>query len=275
MYVACGTVNFRTLSLRQALDRIRRAGYEWVETQATAPFCPHVDVELNDPMMYRRIVEDMGFKGTTALWASHGALIADPLSVDYVVKSIEWAHAAGIPVVNIGDGVKPDAMTVEEAWRTLEERLLRVLEAAEEHDVCVAVEPHGVFSLTAEGLLRILSISDSPRLGVNYDTANVRRAAYVGTRAGAYQWEIVGKKQNEVETLKQVAHRVVHVHVKDVRGAECVALGEGEVNIPACIEVLKQAGYEGALSLETEGDLHPRQAQALIEKSRGYLMSLL
>ena len=41
--LGCGTVSFRNLPLEEALERIARAGYTWVETQATAPFCPHVD----------------------------------------------------------------------------------------------------------------------------------------------------------------------------------------------------------------------------------------
>ncbi|HIE09921.1 MAG TPA: hypothetical protein EYP65_08755, partial [Armatimonadetes bacterium] len=141
--------------------------------------------------------------------------------------------------------------------------------------VYLAIEPHGTFSLTPDGLLRIMSLSDSPWLGINYDTANVHRATYVETREGAYQWEVVGEKQDEVETLKKVVHKVVHVHVKDVVDARCVPLGEGEVDIAGCIRVLKEAGYEGALSVETEGEHSPEEGQVLIEKSRRYLLQLV
>ena len=53
IHIACGTVNFRKLPLREALERIARAGYRWVETQATAPFCPHVDPWRDDPEGFR------------------------------------------------------------------------------------------------------------------------------------------------------------------------------------------------------------------------------
>ena len=69
--------------------------------------------------------------------------------------------------------------------------------------------------------------------------------------------------------------RVVHVHVKDVIGAKCVALGEGEVNIIGCLRVLKQHGYAGVLSLETEGEFDAEQGQRLIETSRAYLIDAL
>jgi sugar phosphate isomerase/epimerase len=45
MKIGCGTVSFRRQPLREAFERIRRAGYEYAETQATGPWCPHVDVK--------------------------------------------------------------------------------------------------------------------------------------------------------------------------------------------------------------------------------------
>lgn len=76
-------------------------------------------------------------------------------------------------------------------------------------------------------------------------------------------------------TLKAVIDRAVHVHVKDVVGAKCVALGKGEVNIVGCLQVLKQHGYAGVLSLETEGEFDPAEGQRLIEASRAYLTQAL
>ncbi len=213
--------------------------------------------------------------GATALWAFHGAIIPDPLSVEYVTRCIEWASAAGIPVVNMGDGVKPEDMSEDHAWGVLTERLLQIVEAAKTHHVYAAIEPHGTFSLTPDGLRRIMSISDEPWLGINYDTANIHRATYVETRDGAYDWKPVGEKQDEVETLHRVVDRVVHVHLKDVVGAKCVALGDGEVDNAGCIRVLQDAGYDGALSLETEGEFDADEGQNLIEKSREWLRGLL
>ncbi len=275
MQIACGTVSFRNYSLREAFDRIKRAGYEWCEPQATPPFCPHVDVDNDGPEQFKRLVADAGFRGATALWAFHGAIIPDPLSVEYVTRCIEWASAAGIPVVNMGDGVKPEDMSEDHAWGVLTERLLQIVEAAKTHHVYAAIEPHGTFSLTPDGLQRIMDISDEPWLGINYDTANIHRATYVETRDGAYDWKPVGEKQDEVETLRRVVDRVVHVHLKDVVGAKCVALGDGEVDNAGCIRVLQDAGYDGALSLETEGEFDADEGQNLIEKSREWLRGLL
>ena len=275
MKIGCGTVIFRKRPLKEAMERIARAGYEYVEPQATAPFCPHVDPWKDDPHRFRQLAGECGFKGVSALWAPHGAIIPDARSVHGVTQAIRWAKEAGIPVVNAGDGRKPDGMSDSDALKQMGDRLAEILEVAAECRVHLAIEPHGTFSLTAEGLKKIMALSDSKWLGINYDTANVHRATYVETVAGAYSWTPYGKPQDEVATLKAVVDRVVHVHVKDVVGAKCVALGKGEVNNIGCLRVLKQHGYTGALSLETEGGLDPEQGQRLIETSRTYLMKTL
>ena len=272
--IGCGTVTFRKLPLQEALERIRRAGYDYVETQATGPWCPHVDAAKDDPQQFRRRVEQLGFQGVTALWAPHGAIIPDAKSVEGITQAIRWAKEAGIPVVNAGDGRVPKGMSDADALAVLRDRLAQILEVAEKCRVFLAIEPHGTFSLTADGLKKILALSSSPWLGVNYDTANVHRATYVETIRGGYSWTPFGRRQDEAATLKAVVDRVVHVHVKDVVAAKCVALGQGEVNVRACVDILRGAGYQGVLSLETEGEFDADEGQRLIEASRRYLMQI-
>lgn len=269
--IGCGTVTFRKQPLEEALERIRRAGYEYVETQATGPWCPHVDVSKDDPQKFGQTVRKFGFKGVTGLWSSHGAIIPDAASVEGITRTIQWAKEAGIPVVHAGDGRKPDALSEEDALKLMGERLAAILEVAEKCRVYLAIEPHGTFSLTADGLKKIMALSPSKWLGINYDTANVHRATYVETANGGYSWTPFGLRQDEVATLKAVADRVVHVHVKDVVGAKCVALGEGKVNLRGCLQALKARGYTGVFSLETEGEFGTEDGQKLIEASYRYL----
>lgn len=275
MKIACGTVTFRECSLQHALERIKNAGYDYVEPQATAPFCPHVDVDKDDPAKFAALIKNMGFKGATALWATHGALLVDPLSVEYGIKCVEWAAAAGIPGINLGDGFKSNDMNDDDAINLLEDRLGKILQAAQRCKTYVAIEPHGTFSLSAEGLKKLMSLSTSPWLGINYDTANIHRASYVETHGNTYLWRSTGTRSDEVAVLKTIVDRVVHVHVKDLAGEKCVALGLGDVNLKGCIEVLVKAGYDGALSLETEGGFTGEAADTLIAQSMSYLQKTL
>jgi sugar phosphate isomerase/epimerase len=253
--IGCGTVSFRKQSLREAMERIHRAGYEYVEPQATGPWCPHVDAWKSDPAEFRHMLAEFGFKGATGMWAPQGALIPNPKSVAGVSQAIRWAREAGIPVVHCGDGHKPKTMSEAVALKLLGERLSAILEVAEKCQVYLAIEPHGTFSVTAEGLQKIMGLSRSKWMGINYDTANVHHAG-----------------SDEVAVLQAVADRVVHVHVKDTVARKCVILGQGEVNVRGCLKVLKQHGYTGVLSLETEGEFVADEVQPIIEASRAYLV---
>lgn len=107
--------------------------------------------------------------------------------------------------------VKIGCGTVSFRKRSLREALERIHRAGYKYVEPQATEPHGTFSVTAEGLKRLLGLSRSKWLGINYDTANVHHAG-----------------SDEVATLRAFVERVVHVHVKDTVGNQCVALGQGE-----------------------------------------------
>ena len=55
---------------------------------------------------------------------------------------------------------------------------------------------------------------------------------------------------NECE--KEFAGKVWSVHVKDHVGRESVAISKGQVDPEGIFEVLREAGYAGAITLELE-----------------------
>lgn len=48
-----------------------------------------------------------------------------------------------------------------------------MLAMAENYNITVMIEPHGVYTTNAEGLLKSISLSESERLRINFDTGNV------------------------------------------------------------------------------------------------------
>jgi len=275
MKIGCGTVIFRHFSLDVALDEIRKAGYNYVETQATMPFCSHVNPWKDDPENFKQKIKNHGFLGVTALWATDGAIIPIDKSVDSISTCLEWAKAADIPIVHFGDGFKNEETSLEKAWDVLKERLHTLVEKAKSLDMQLAIEPHGTFSLTKEGLTKILALEDFP-LGVNYDAANIYRSGYVESGDGESTWHSTGQAEDEVEVARAIAHRVLHFHIKDyIREKNlCVPLGEGGVKNKEVLEVLKSAGFAGAVSLETEGDEDLETCRYIITKSKAYLDKL-
>jgi len=277
MKKGCGSVVYRQYELDRVLEAMKKAGYDYFETQATNPWCNHVIIDKDDPVAFAEKAKAHGFLGVTSLWTNEGALIpGKDTCVGTIKRTIEWAAAAGIPVVDFGDGHKPADMPTEDAFKILSDRILEILETAEKCKVKFALEPHGTFSLTGDGLEKILSISSSPYLGINYDCANVFRACYVETKNGEASWKQVGEGEDEVKVLERIVSRVVHFHAKDLdENKKCVALGEGKVKVAECIEVLRKAGYTGAVSLETEGGMSFEECDALALTSSKYLDKIL
>jgi inosose dehydratase len=144
-----------------------------------------------------------------------------------------------------------------------------VVAVAEAYGITINIEPHGYFTTQPDMMEEMLSFVDSPFLRMNMDTGNTYIAG-----------------QDPVAFLERFRKRVDHVHIKDVssslaasaRGeltgiavSHC-AIGEGvnAGNIRRCIELLKQDGYAGVLSLECEG-----QGGPMLERSLQWVRDLV
>lgn len=275
MEIGCNTVAFRRESLDYAFERIASAGYEFVEVEANLKWCPHADPWEDDPLDFKQKVANHGFKGVSAI-GCHRELITYEQGVKDIAQALEWCHAAGVPVVLTGEGRLPPEMSIEQALDTLKGRLERLAEVAEKNQVYLALEDHGSISLTPDGLPRILNLVENAWIGANFDTANIHRGDYVGTDRGGYEWKLGAKTSySEIELLNKVVSKVRHTHIKDVVGRDAVVLGKGEVDILGCLKVLREAGYQGVLSYETEGMQDPEESQTMIVASRTYLKEAL
>jgi sugar phosphate isomerase/epimerase len=224
-----------------------------------------------DPVLLRRKMDRSGvrFSQVDAAFPLSGK--DGPLrGVPYVMKSIRWAKLIGCSCVDTTDGMRqPEGLTDEEAMALMKQSYEQIIEVAEAHQITVNIEPHGYFTTKPEMMERMLGFSESPCLRLNMDTGNTFIAG-----------------QDPVAFLEQFIDRVSHVHIKDVSESLAAAalgeatgiavshcaLGEGvnADNIRKCLEILRDHGYEGVLSMECEG-----QGGPMIEKSLGWLRETL
>lgn len=275
MKLGCNTVDFRKMDLDYALEKIAKAGYEYVEVEANLKWCSHVDPWKDDPIKFKDKIKNFGFRGVSAI-GSHRELITSRQAVKDIKRALEWAKEAGVPVILTGEGRIPKGMDFEEALKILKPKYEEIIEVAGRNKVFLAIEDHGSISLTPDGLPKLLSLAKSDWFGVNFDTANIHRGDYVGTDSESYEWKLGAKSSyDEVELLKKVAEKVRHVHIKDVVGRNAVTLGKGEINLKGCLKALKDANYSGVLSYETEGFEEPDKAYKMIVESREYLINAL
>lgn len=213
---------------------------------------PHIPLH-SDPLKLKRYLDSMGLK-VSQLDAAYPISFPEGQyrGIPYTIRAIQFAHALGCPCVDTTDGArKAPGYTDEEVMVLIKQYYRVVLEWAETHDVIINVEPHGPYTTDPDTMERILSMFDTPRLRMNFDTGNTFISG-----------------QDPVKFLKRFRHKVTHLHIKDVseslakavRGEETgistsvVAIGEGvnAENIAGCIEILKDMKWDGVLSIEAE-----------------------
>lgn len=138
------------------------------------------------------------------------------------------------------------------------EGMQQVTDAAAERGISVGVENHGRLLGRTEQVAEMVTLVDRDNFGVNLDYSNFR----------------IVFGEDHVEATRLLAPRVVHVHAKDnclstgePENAEqegwrktlaedstewfhpCVA-GTGDMQLPLILSILRDAGYDGTISLE-------------------------
>lgn len=250
-YIECGTID--------GVSWIHGLGYQ-----------PHIAL-WEDPLALRLKMDRLGIQfsqldAAFPLSRPEGAT----LGVEYVLRTLRWAHIAGCPSIDTTDDrFKPDGMTERECLDHMRRSYRQILQTAELYRIVINIEPHGYFTTKPKFMAEMLSFADSPFLRMNLDTGNTFIAG-----------------EDPVAFLETFKERVSHVHIKDVsqslaasaRGeltgiavSQC-AIGEGvnADNIRRSVEILAQSGYDGVLSLECEG-----QGGPMIERSLDWVRQLL
>jgi sugar phosphate isomerase/epimerase len=198
-----------------------------------------------DPLLMKEILDRHGMKASSI--SGHSPLMKPEASVERLTKAIVFADMIGAGFVNTDEMVKPDWMDDEFAHQTMKYTLTKVAMVAARHGVYVCIEPHGVYTKTWRGLMRIVDLVDSPWIQINWDTGN----SYLAGLEDPY------------EGLEQVVSRVYHVHAKDISmehssaergkvtgtpvGCGC---GDGVVDFKRVIDILDTQDREIFLSVE-------------------------
>jgi sugar phosphate isomerase/epimerase len=227
-------------------------GYRWVEPMVHTGWELLSEVHYfhsfsmeEDTLLMKEICDRYGI-GVSSL-SAHSPLMKPEAAVPRLTRAIVLADALGARFVNTDEMVKPDWMDDDEAHDVMRYTLQKADLVAARHGVYVCIEPHGIYTKTSEGLLRIVELAGSPWIQVNWDTGN----AYI---AGA---------EDPYEGLERVADRVFHLHAKDIsfehaereRGQVTgtpvgCACGEGVVDWERILAVLDPLDRELTLSVE-------------------------
>lgn len=148
---------------------------------------------------------------------------------------------------NLSGEERKDPAARAAAWQRMIDGVAAVTTEAEKFGLVLALENHGGLPCTAREQVDAIRAIGSPCLRATIDFGNY----------------MSGGEEGHVATAL-VAPYCAYVHVKDFKKVpdatkpwgwetQACAVGDGDVNLPACIEALNRSGYRGFVALEYEG----------------------
>lgn len=192
-------------SFAWGVQKAAELGYRYVEPMVHTGWELLSEVEYfhsfsmeEDPLLMQEICASAGVQVSSI--SGHSPLMKPEAAVPRLTRAIIFADACGARFVNTDEMIKPEWMDDEWAHEIMRYSLKKAELVARRHGVYLCIEPHGVYTKTAAGLLRIVDLASADWVGVNWDTGN----AYL---AGV---------EDPYEALETVRDRVLHVHAKDI-----------------------------------------------------------
>jgi len=203
--------------------------------------------------------------GLAPMSASVAAPLHDPAGLALLNRRLDFAHRLGVPVAQAGAGEAPDAA----ARLTLLRHLAAAGDYAATRGLVLALEIHPGLTVSGHAARALMAELDHPHVRINYDTGNI----------------VFYTDLDPAQDVEEIAPFVAHVHLKDKatrqqRTWDFVPIGQGIVNFPRIIDVLRMAGFRGPYSLELElpgvagGSLPKESSEEGIRRSIAYLQSI-
>jgi len=258
-------------SFAAGVEIASKLGYKWIEPMVHTGWELLSEVNYfhsfsmeEDPLLMRDICDQHGIRVSS--FSGHSPLMKPEASVPRLTRAILFADALQAPFVNTDEMIKPDWMDDEFAHDTMRYSLTKAEMVARRHKVHLCIEPHGTYTKTSDGLLKIVNLVPSPWIGVNWDTGNSYLAGI----------------EDPYEGLLKVRDHVLHVHAKDIsfqqgeaeRGKVTgtpvgCACGEGAVDWDKVFSILDPLDREIFLSVECGKIDEAERSLAFLTKALG------
>ncbi|MGM0621017.1 MAG: sugar phosphate isomerase/epimerase family protein [Bacteroidota bacterium] len=176
--------------------------------------------------------------------------------VEKTIHQIELAYKLGIPTMRLNTGrwgtsgnfdelmdnkgIEPvlEGYTEDEGFKWVIDAIEQCIPAAEKCGVVLGLENHWGLGRTAEGVLRIVNVIDSPWLQITSDTGNFLERQY--------------------EQLEMMAPKTFLIQAKTYfGGGKWYTLN---IDYPRVAEIFRKVNYRGYVSVEFEGEEDPMTA---------------
>ena len=238
--------NYASKSLDDFLKFTSETGFGYVELQINDVWNLETAAPEKNAEAVRKQVESYGLQ-VSALAAGNDFVVLEEEAVRSQVARMEriagLATLIGTSVLRTEGGSPKDAVPESRWVEAMAGCLTRCIEFAEQKQVYLAVDNHGIVTNDGDLQVELFERVGSKHVGANMDTMNYRWAGHDLETVGRY-YEIV-------------APYTLHTHLKDGTGSRGnyrgEALGEGEIDLKKAIRCLRDVGYDGVWCCEYEG----------------------
>ena len=262
--IAVNSNCYHGYSIEEAIDGISAAGFHTIELTATKGWTEHVFPSMS--FAYLNSVKDrLKAAGLTPFAMSGHTNLMDVERLGDFIENIKLAafFDCDYIVSSIGEAhLKDKAVASNEVAAKHIRDLLPYLQ---EYNLTLVLENHGDHA-TGKIIKEIVKLVDSPRVLVNYDTANVIFYADV----------------DPIDDIPTCVDKIGFMHIKDKIGGfkewNFPALGKGHVDFPGIFKLLDEADNDCPLSIEIEfteaGSKDIDQVNQAVQDSYNYLKNL-
>jgi sugar phosphate isomerase/epimerase len=236
--VAVNSNTYHGFSIEQAIAGISAAGFHFIELTATKGWTEHVFPSMSLRDLWS-VKDGLTAAGLNPFAMSGHTNLMDPDRIGDFIANMRLASFFGCEYIvsSIGEAhLKDKAVTTNEE---VAGHIRELIPALEEYGLTLVLENHGEHS-TGQIIKSIVDRVASPRVQINYDTANVIHYAGV----------------DPTDDIPTCIDRIGYMHLKDKVGGRgewnFPALGKGQVDFPKIFGMLDKAGNACPLSIEIE-----------------------
>jgi sugar phosphate isomerase/epimerase len=244
--LATSSIHYLHLPIEQACEEIAKLGFEGVDIWSAHAGCPHLD----------DVQKRLGPDGLKELLAKHKlALFSFSTYAGGYARYAELLGKAGggVAVQGSAGPCKPEEL--QDQMKKFLEGCKPLVELAEKHNSCLAIENHGHALLDSlDSFKAFVDLNPSPRLGIALAPYHVQ-----ATQASV------------PEAIKACGKQLFFFYAWQHGGGLQQLPGHGPTDFAPWLAALAEVRYRGFVNPFAHIDLKPEEMSAALAKSRDYL----
>ena len=247
---------------RLGVDGVELLDFFWKDRDAELPAVEAALMETNLPVGVYSVANNFVQSDPSARAAS----------VQKITDGVDNAAHFGAKTVRVFGGDIAPGISYEQGLLWIVDGLKEAAAYAYGKNVTLALENHGKLAGRSDQVETILNAVASPALKANPDTGNfllVHQASHLAVAELATRAAMCHFKDFHVVPDHYAGFAYVGTEGLKFAGT---AIGEGDVDLPDCIASLRQAGFDGWLNIEYEGE---EEASVAVARSVQYTRRLL